>query len=397
LGEPPLAEESIMPPAIPLIKTAFYNEHQTRYDLSRFIRSGCNLSMGEQCQMFEETFAKKQGRKYAVLVNSGGSANLALLQALVNLRRIHTGDRCGFSALTWSTNVMPIIQMGLTPVPVDVQPNTLNTTLAMIIQQAQPIRLMFVTNALGFCGDLDAISRWCRENGVILLEDNCESLGTVTQYGKTGNVGLASTFSFYVAHHISTIEGGMICTDDYELYNMLKIVRSNGWDRNLSEQEQLKIRAGITAFQAKYAFYNLAYNFKPTEITGWLGNNQMQYYDEIMAAREKNYRVIASAIKNNHEIQPLADASYQKLPAFAIPIICDSPESRPKYLSRFDKAGIETRPVIAGDITRQPFWQERYPARRMIGVRYIHDCGFYCGNCPDYTAEEIDTIVRCLE
>ena len=383
--------------AIPLIKNAFYNEHQTRYDLSRFIRSSCNLSMGEQCQMFEETFASKQGRKHAVLVNSGGSANLALLQALVNLRRLHAGDRCGFSALTWSTNVMPIIQMGLTPAPVDVQPNTLNTTTAMIVQQVQPIKAMFITNALGFCGDLDSISKWCRENEVILLEDNCESLGTVTPYGKTGNFGLASTFSFYVAHHISTIEGGMICTNDYELYNMLKIVRSNGWDRNLSRKEQTEMRGETSEFQARYTFYDLAYNFKPTEIAGWLGNNQMQYYDEIMNAREKNYQKIATVIKNNHEILPLADASYQKLPAFAIPIICDSPESRKKYLERFDKADIETRPVIAGDITQQPFWKERYLSRKMIGVRYINDCGFYCGNCPDYSQDDIDTICRCVE
>ena len=383
--------------AIPLIKNAFYNERDTRHGLAQFIQTDSYLSMGEQCQKFEETFARKQGRKYAVLVNSGGSANLALLQALVNLRRIRAGDRCGFSALTWSTNVMPIIQMGLEPVPVDVQSNTLNTTRAMITQQAQPIRVMFITNALGFCGDLDSISRWCNENNAILLEDNCESLGTTTQYGKTGNFGLASTFSFYVAHHISTIEGGMICTDDYELYNMLKIVRSNGWDRNLSEKEQLKVRAGIPEFQAKYTFYNLAYNFKPTEITGWLGNNQMQYYDDIMDAREKNYRAVASAIKSNNDILPLADASYQKLPAFAIPVICDSPESRTKYLERFGKAGIETRPVIAGDITQQPFWKRKYPSRRMIGVRYVHDCGFYYGNCPDYTTEEIETIAGCLE
>jgi len=382
---------------IPLIKNTFYNEQQTRRELAQFIQSDSYLSMGEQCQKFEETFAAKQGRKYAVLVNSGGSANLALIQALINLRRIKAGDRCGFSALTWSTNVMPLIQMGLEPVPVDVQPNTLNTTLAMMIQQVQPIKAMFITNALGFCGNLQDITRWCRENDVILLEDNCESLGTITQHGKTGNFGLASTFSFYVAHHISTIEGGMICTDDYELYNMLKIVRSNGWDRNLSVQEQAKVRVGIPPFQAKYTFYNLAYNFKPTEITGWLGNNQMQYYDEIMNKRENNYRVISSTIKSNMDIMPLADASYEKLPTFAIPIICNSPESRAIYLKRFEAEGIETRPVIAGDITQQPFWKERYPARTMIGVRYIHDCGFYCGNCPDYTEEEIETIVRCLE
>ena len=386
-----------MPYTIPLIKNAFYNEHQTRYDLSRFIRSGLNLSMGEQCQIFEETFARKQGRKHAVLINSGGSANLALLQALVNLRRLRAGDRCGFSALTWSTNVMPIIQVGLEPVPVDVQSNILNTTLSMIVQQAQPIRVMFITNALGFCGNLQDISRWCRENNVILLEDNCESLGTVTPYGKTGNFGLASTFSFYIAHHISTIEGGMICTDDYELCNMLKIVRSNGWDRNLSEKAQTKIRSGIPEFQAKYTFYNLAYNFKPTEITGWLGNNQMQYYDEIMSAREKNYRVISTAVKSNPDLLPLADASYQKLPTFAIPIICNLPETRTGYLKRFEEEGIETRPVIAGDITQQPFWKERYPSRKMIGVQHINGCGLYCGNCPDYSQEDIDMICGCIE
>ncbi|WP_371079300.1 DegT/DnrJ/EryC1/StrS family aminotransferase, partial [Salmonella enterica] len=136
------------------------------------------------------------------------------------------------------------------------------------------LNAFFITNVLGFTGDLDKIRDICNERNIILIEDNCESLGTQLPMGKAGNFSLASTFSFFVAHHMSTIEGGMICTDDDELAEMLKIVRANGWDRNLSSKQQLKWRKKYniqSEFEAKYTFYDLGFNMRPTEITGFLG------------------------------------------------------------------------------------------------------------------------------
>ena len=224
---------------IPLMKNAFLHEYETKLALSEFIARAPQLSMSAQCFEFEKAFAKYQGRQHAVLFNSGGSANLALLQALANLGRLARGDKVGFSALTWSTNIMPIIQMGMVPVPIDCDPATLNVMARLVEERLDTVDLqaVFVTNALGFAGDLDKIHRLCSERGVMLLEDNCEALGTELPVGKAGNFGLASTFSFFVAHHMSTIEGGMTCTDDGALAEMLRIVRANGWDRNLNASQ----------------------------------------------------------------------------------------------------------------------------------------------------------------
>src|SRR5258708_4430261 len=261
---------------IPLTKTTFLHEYETKEALIEFLRRSTQLSMGTTCFEFEKSFAAYQGRKDAVLFNSGSSANLAVLQALKNLGRLKDSDKAGFSALTWSTNVMPMIQMNLVPVPVDCARETLNVMSKNLLARLKEIDLqaLFITNALGFVGDLDVIRNVCKERGIVLIEDSCESLGTELPSGKAGTFGVASTFSFFVAHHMSTIEGGMVCADDEELVEMLRIVRANGWDRNLPTVRQHKWRNkyGVNSeFDAKYTFYDLAFNLRPTEITGFLG------------------------------------------------------------------------------------------------------------------------------
>src|SRR3989339_640409 len=218
---------------IKLIKSTFYNEKNTKQKLCVFIKNAHMLSIGKECGKFEHNFAKYQGRKHCVFVNSGSSANLAIIQALLNLGKIKKGDAVGFSALTWSTNVMPLIELGLQPVPIDCALDTLNVSSRILLKtiQKHPIKMLFLTNLLGFCDDIDEIYRICKKKDILLIEDNCESLGSVYKGKKLGNFGLASTFSFYVGHHMSTIEGGAVVTDNEELADMLAIVRAHGWDR----------------------------------------------------------------------------------------------------------------------------------------------------------------------
>jgi CDP-4-dehydro-6-deoxyglucose reductase, E1 len=389
---------------IPLMKSTFYHEGGTIKKLSDFILSSPRLSMGEQCLAFEKEFAASQGRLHATLMNSGGSANLALLQALKNLRWLKEGDGVAFSAVTWSTNVMPIIQTELTPVPVDAQPNTLNSMSCQFEEVLEkstiPIKAFFITNALGFCGDLKEIREICRENKIILLEDNCEALGTRTPYGLTGSFGLASTYSFYVAHQMSTIEGGMVCTDNPVLHDMLRIVRSNGWARNVSSRgcDYLIKKYHTSSFKENYTFYDLGYNFKPTEITGFLGRVQLKYLDEIVAKRQENYKKVAAVIVKNTDLLPTSMALIDTISCFGIPVVCNSPDTRDKYLQRFKEAGIETRPLIAGNILNQPFYKRYgYSPHRLNGAEFIDKCAFYCGNSPEYTDGELIQIMECLK
>ncbi|MFN7883188.1 MAG: DegT/DnrJ/EryC1/StrS family aminotransferase, partial [bacterium] len=191
------------------MKNAFLNEHETKKALAEFILKADRLSMDAECLKFERKFSEHQGRKESILFNSGGSANLAMLQALKNLGRLKDGDRVAFSALTWSTNTMPIIQMGMVPVALDCDPSTLNVMSHHLEERLKQVELkaLFLTNVLGFTGDIDRVRGLCAERGIILIEDNCESLGTVLPSGKAGNFGVAASFSFFVAHHMSTIEG----------------------------------------------------------------------------------------------------------------------------------------------------------------------------------------------
>lgn len=387
---------------IPLMKSTFLKEEETKKALAEFILKNNKFSMGEKCFEFEKKFAEWQGRKHAILFNSGSSANLALLQALKNLGTLKDSYPIAFSALTWSTNVMPIIQMGYEPVVVDCEIDTLNVSakeLALTIKKYM-IQALFITNALGFTGDLNTIRAVCKRHRVILLEDNCESLGTVLPNGKAGNFGLASTFSFFVAHHMSTIEGGMVCTDDEELADMLRIVRANGWDRSLSPKHQQKLRKkhGIKSdYESKYTFYDLAYNFRPTEITGFLGLSQLKLLDENIKIREKNYLLLEKTIRNNPELVLLDHRHIKKLSSFCMPIICRTPALKDRYYKKFVEAGIEVRPVIAGNIQKQPFYKKYVSySSPLSGADFISRNGFYCGNYPDLTSKELNTIILCL-
>lgn len=387
---------------IPLMKNAFLNEYETKKALSEFIMKADRLSMDVKCKEFEIAFARKQGSGHGILFNSGGSANLALLQALKNMGRLHDGDEVGFSALTWSTNTMPIIQMGMHPIAIDCQPDTLNVMSYNLLERLKtnPIKALFLTNVLGFTGDLEVIRTICMDKKIILLEDNCESLGTELPSGKTGNFGLASTFSFFVAHHMSTIEGGMICTSDDELAEMLRIVRANGWDRNLNAGQQIRWRKkyGINSeFEAKYTFYDLGFNFRPTEITGFLGLYQLQFLDANIATRNSNYLRLEKVIAQNPELIALRHDHITTLSTFAFPVVCKTAALREKYLAQFSGAGIEIRPMIAGNMQRQPFYSKY--TRQLFdlpGSDFLHDNGFYCGNYPELTENDLETISSCL-
>lgn len=387
---------------IPLMKNAFLNEHETKKALAEFILKADRLSMDAECLKFERKFSQHQGRKESILFNSGGSANLAMLQALKNLGRLKDGDRVAFSALTWSTNTMPIIQMGMVPVALDCDPNTLNVMSHHLEARLKQVELkaLFLTNVLGFTGDIDRVRSLCAERDIILIEDNCESLGTILPSGKAGNFGVAASFSFFVAHHMSTIEGGMVCTDDDDLAEMLRIVRANGWDRNLTALQQHKWRKRYdihSEFQAKYTFYDLGFNLRPTEITGFLGQYQMQFLDANIECRERNYLRLEQIMAKNPDLVLLSHDHITTLSTFAIPVVCKTPELRDHYLARFAGAGIEIRPMIAGNIQRQPFY-DKYVSEKydLPGTDFVHSNGFYCGNYPELSETDLETIAGCL-
>ena len=386
---------------IKLIKSTFYKEKEIKKKLCEFIMNSSQLSIGKECRKFEEKFAKWQERKYCVMVNSGSSANLAIIQALLNLGRLRKGDCVGFSAVTWSTNIMPLIQLGLKVIPIDIEIDTLNVSSNKLIEKLNkyPVKMLFLTNLLGFCDDIDKIKEICDKKGIILIEDNCESLGTVYKGRKLGNFGVASTISFYVGHHLSTIEGGAICTDDEELETMLQIVRAHGWDRHLTKQKQLKIRVKHnvnSTFYSRYTFYDLGYNLRTTEINGFIGNAQMKYIDEIINKRKNNFlRIAASIYKNTSMYYPIKYDHIDLISNFAVPVICRSQKIRNELVEKC-KDKIEIRPIVGGDMVLQPFFKKY--VNNFVGenknAKIVHEQGLYFGNNPELTEEEIDKIIK---
>lgn len=387
---------------IPLMRKAFLNEVETKKALAEFILQADRLSMDVECGKFEKKFAEYQQCKHAVLFNSGGSANLAMLQALKNMGKLKDGDKIGFSALTWSTNTMPIIQMNMVPVVIDVTPEVINTTSQNLLERLETtdLQALFITNILGFTGDIDKIRQICEERNIILIEDNCESLGTELPEGRAGNFGIGASFSFFVAHHMSTIEGGMVCTSDDDFAEMLRIVRANGWDRNLNPEQQQKWRTqfGIQSeFEAKYTFYDLGYNFRPTEITGFLGQYQMQFLEKNISSREQNYLRIEKIVQENPDFITLEHSHINVLSTFAFPFVCKTAALRTHYLQKFMDAGVEIRPMIAGNMQSQPFYKKYVTETyEMPGADMMHNNGFYCGNYPELLEEDLVVFENLL-
>ncbi|MFK7901049.1 MAG: DegT/DnrJ/EryC1/StrS family aminotransferase [Cyclobacteriaceae bacterium] len=386
---------------IPLMRSAFINEFETKQELAEFILNTDRLSMHTKCFEFEQEFSKYIGSKDSILFNSGGSANLAMLQSLKNLGRLKDNDNVGFAAVTWSTNTMPIIQLGMNAIPVDCTVNTLNVMAQNLEESIKThnLKAFFATNVLGFAGDLPEIKKVCEKHKVIFIEDNCESLGCEIEGIKTGNFGVAASCSFYVAHHMSTIEGGMVCTSDEELAEMLRIVRANGWDRNLSEQQQQKWRADfdIDSFRANYTFFDLGYNLRPTEITGFLGLSQLKYLQENNTKRCDNFLEINELIKVNDDFISLDFQHITKPSPFAFSFICKSKKTRDKYINSFKEQGVELRPMIAGNMQNQPFFHKYKTVDvKLPNSDYLDQCAFYCGNFPDMTSEDLQLIKSVL-
>jgi len=383
---------------IKLVQSAFYKEAEARRLLAEFVQKGEQLSYGPQCKAFEQSFALWQGSKHAVMFSSGSTANFALVQALTHTNHLKKGDSVGFSSMTWPTNVLPLIQLGLKPVPIDVNIKTLNVspeTLKSTLKKHK-LKAVFLTHVLGLCDDMETITKICKKEKVLMFEDTCESLGTVFQGKKLGSFGIAGTFSFFIGHHMSTIEGGMVVTNDSNVARELKIIRSHGWDRHLEPHEQTKLRKAhkIDDFYAMYTFYNLGNNFRPTEISGFLGKQQLKYADTIVNKREKNFHTLTKAINSRPDLYyPLETDHIDLVSNFAFPLVAINKTVQQKIIERA-KGKVEIRPLIAGNIVRQPFYKIHGSVHAVLpNADLIHNQGIYFGNNPDLTKEDLRTLI----
>lgn len=384
------------------MENTFIDELNTKKSLIKFISNAKKLSMDREVFKFEKNFSRKLKHKYTTMVNSGSSANLVLIQALMNLKILKKNDNVAISSLTWSTTVMPLIQLDLNPIPIDINLKTFNCSSEIFSKSIKKYKLkaFFITNAMGFSDDLDKIKNLCNKKKIILIEDNCESLNSEYKKKKLGTFGIASTHSFFVGHHLSSIEGGTVSTSSKKLDNMIKLVRAHGWARNLDDKTKNRYykKFKTSEFYKPYTFYDLAYNVRPSEINGFLASNQLKYLKKISKNREENFfKIYKTYIKNNeffhYEIKNMSLISN-----FAFPIICKNKIILKKYLNKFNKLNIEIRPFISGNIVNQPFFKKYVKKNfNLPNAEFIHNLSFYCPNHNDLTNEDINKIILAIK
>lgn len=322
------------------------------------------FTMGKKVKIYEKKFAKYIGSKYAIAVNSGSSANLLIIASLFFLKnkkfKLREGDEIIVPSIGWSTSYAPLQQYKLKIKFVDIDEYTLNYD-TKILKKAitKNTRAILCINILGNPNNYNEIKKIIKGKKIFLIEDNCESLGAKFNKTKVGNFGIASSFSTYFSHHISTIEGGMITTNNQEVYETILSLRSHGWTRDLGNKNKL-VKKKKDNFYEKFNFILPGYNLRPTEITAVLGIEQLKKLSKFIKIRKVNANYLKKILKNNKNIYIQNHLPGSSHFAFALIIKKNSKVKLIDLRKKLDHAGIEYRPIITGDFTRQIVTQKYF-------------------------------------
>lgn len=358
--------------------------------LIEWLKTYPRLTKGEYNLKFEKKFAEYLGREYAIFCNSGSSANLLMLSVLQQGGYLKN-KKIVVPSVAWSTDLAPVIQLGLEPILCDSNLEDLSIdleSLERILKEDSPSALMFVS-ILGLVPNMPKVVELCEKYNVILLEDTCESMGCEYKGKKLGTYGLMSTFSTYFGHHISTIEGGIITTDDKQIYEMLLSIRSHGWDRDMSDETKKKLQKdwNVSEFNSLYTFYFSGFNLRSTDLQAFIGVNQIDKLDDWGLKRQDNFYRYQDKIKNDYWKPKTADDSLTS--NFAYPIVH---KKRDKIVEELINNEVEVRPMVCGSMGTQPFYVKEYGELRLPKVTIIDRYGFYVPNNPKLTTDDIDFI-----
>ena len=338
------------------------------------------ITMSNTVKKFEKKFAKFIGTKYALMVNSGSSANLLATFAMVNpmkKNKLKPGDECLIPSLCWSTSLWPIVQAGLKPKFVDVDPKTLNISLKDLEKKiSKKTKAIVVVNVLGNSTDMEKLKKIINKYKIKLIEDNCESLGSKFKNKYLGSFGEFGTFSFYYSHQITSGEGGMIVCNDKKNYEIIHSLRSHGWDRGLKNNKN------------DFNFINSGFNLRPTEVSAAIGYNQFKKLNYFKKIRSLNRKKIINKIKKSKKWKnqfTFIDSNKNVKPSwFGLPMLINKKflHKKNKFLSYLNKNGIETRPIISGNFLNQPsikLYKLNSKKEFFKGAQEIQNRGFFIG------------------
>lgn len=366
--------------------------------MHRVIDSGM-FTMGAQVRRFEDDYAQYCGSRHCVMVNSGSSANLLMIAALFYTKnsalKLKRGDEVIVPAVSWSTTYYPLYQYGLKIKFVDIDLETLNFDLDQLAAAVSPhTRAILAVNLLGNPNDFNRIREIIGDMQIILLEDNCESMGARFDGKHAGTFGVMGTCSSFFSHHISTMEGGLIVTDDDELHHILLSLRAHGWTRNLPKENHVCGIKSDDPFEESFRFVLPGYNFRPLELEGALGVEQVKRLPFMIEERRKNGKLLQEALKNHSDVIIQKEIGESSWFGFSLVIRPQSSLTRRRLLKTLEDIGFECRPIVAGNFAKNEvvkyFDSEIHGA--LSNAKHIDQNGLFIGNNGRPMPEAIDAL-----
>jgi len=370
-----------------------------RLKLAKFVLTSNKFTQGKNVEKFEKQWSNWIGCKYSLFVTSGSTANFLLVASIIEEYGLKKGDKVLLPSCTWVTNINPIIQLGLKPIFCDINLENYSfdlDNLKTISENHSNIKLVFVTHLLGIPAQVEEYRKLFPE--ALFIDDVCESHGCLDVGGnKIGKDSLGATFSFYFGHHMSTVEGGMISTNSKELYDLMKMKRSHGLARVSDRFEHYQEQN--PDIEKSFLFVSDGYNFRNTEFGAVLGISQLKRLDNFISIRRRAYDqfvMIMSSQKNKDNFYPIVYNRGNS--CFCFPFICKTKETKLKLIELFNKYKIEYRPVVGGNLLRQPYLKKNVISgkRKNLNVDIIHENGIYIGNNQFVSKNDMDLLEKIL-
>ena len=358
-------------------------------------------TMGEGVKQFEDDFSKFFGSKYSVMVNSGSSANLIAVAALFYTKepKLKRGDEVIVPAVSWSTTFYPLYQYGLKLKFIDVDLHTLNFDLEQLKAAiSDKTKMILAVNLLGNPNDFDAIKEIIGNRDILLMEDNCESMGATYNGKFTGTFGIMGTFSTFYSHHMATMEGGVVCTDDEELYHILLCLRAHGWTRHLPKENKISNKSD-NWFEESFRFLLPGYNVRPVEMSGVIGIEQLKKLPAFLEQRRKNAELFVSLFKDNPTFYIQEEIGNSSWFGFSLIIKPNANVDRLAIVKKLEENGIDCRPIVTGDFTKNEVL--KYFDYEIFGkvknANYLDTKGLFVGNHQIDLTKEIKHLYNVLK
>ncbi len=366
--------------------------------INRVIASNM-YTMGKEVAAFEKQFAQKMNAKYAVMSNSGSSANLLAIAALLYSKRLKSGDEVIVPAVSWSTTYFPLCQHNLKLRFVDIDRDTLNIDVDRIESAiTDKTKAIMAVNLLGNPNHYDKIKLICKEHNLILIEDNCEALGGVYKGEMLGSIGLLGTYSTFYSHHLCTMEGGVTLTDDEELYHFMLSIRSHGWTRNLPADSPIYTKSNDTFYES-FNFIVPGYNLRPLEMEAAIGIEQLKKMDRIIYQRRENALYFKERIMDIGDVSTQLEIGHSSWFGFALLLSGKLLGKRDVIVSALKDSNIDVRPIVAGNFVKNT--AVKYMDYTVYGdlpnADYVHDNGFFIGNHSNDNKALIDYFIEVLK